>query len=59
MTARYAVASAVYGVPMVYMSQPLGVPYKVDFQNSWQNIKSIPSRGPLVLHAITPGRKPA
>jgi hypothetical protein len=40
MTARYAVASAVYGVPMVYMSQPLGVPYKVDFQNSWQNIKS-------------------
>jgi hypothetical protein len=40
MTARYAVAASLYGVPMVYMSQPLGVPYKVDFQNSWQNIKS-------------------
>lgn len=40
MTARYAVAASVYGVPMVYMSQPLGIPYKVDFQNSWQNIKS-------------------
>lgn len=35
MAARYAVAAASYGVPMVYMGQPLGVPYKVDFQNSW------------------------
>ncbi|MBK8908245.1 MAG: hypothetical protein IPM60_10150 [Rhodospirillales bacterium] len=40
MAARYAVAAASYGVPMVYMGQPLGVPYKVDFQNSWQDIKS-------------------
>lgn len=39
MTARYAVASALYGVPMVYMTQPLGVQHKVDFQNSWQDIK--------------------
>lgn len=39
MAARYAVASASYGVPMIYMSQPLGVPHKVDFQTSWQNIK--------------------
>jgi glycosidase len=40
MTARYAVAASLYGVPMVYMSQPLGVPDKVDFRYSWQNIKS-------------------
>ncbi len=40
MVARYAVAAANHGVPMVYMGQPLGIPYKVDFQNSWQNIKS-------------------
>lgn len=40
MTARYAVAGAVYGMPMVYMSQPLGIPHKVDFQTSWENIKS-------------------
>jgi hypothetical protein len=39
MTARYAVAAAAYGVPMVYMSQPIGVPRKVDFRNSWENIK--------------------
>jgi glycosidase len=39
MVARYAVAAANHGVPMVYMGQPLGIPYKVDFQNSWQNIK--------------------
>ena len=39
MTARYAVASSLYGVPMVYMSQPLGVPHKLDFQTSWQNVK--------------------
>lgn len=39
MTARYAVAAASYGVPMVYMSQPLGIRDKVDFQHSWQNIK--------------------
>ena len=39
MMARYAVAAASRGVPMVYMGQPLGVPQKVDFQNSWQDIK--------------------
>ena len=39
MAARYAVAAAVHGVPMVYMSQPLGVPGKIDFQASWQNMK--------------------
>lgn len=40
MMARYAVAAASYGVPMVYMGQPLGVPNKVDFQTSWQNLKA-------------------
>ncbi|XCN72567.1 MAG: alpha-amylase family glycosyl hydrolase [Candidatus Electrothrix aestuarii] len=39
MAARYAVTTASYGVPMVFMSQPLGIPYKIDFQSSWQNIK--------------------
>lgn len=39
MAARYAIAAASYGVPMVYMSQPLGIPHKVDFEYSWQNIK--------------------
>ncbi len=40
MAARHAVASAVYGVPMVYMGQPIGVPYKVNFESSWENLKS-------------------
>ena len=39
MAARYAIASAMYGVPMVYMGQPLCVPQKIDFQISWQNLK--------------------
>jgi hypothetical protein len=39
MIARYAIAAASYGVPMVYMSQPLGIAHKVDFQYSWQNIQ--------------------
>ena len=39
MMARYAVAAASPGVPMAYMSQPLGVQYKVDFQNTWQDLK--------------------
>jgi hypothetical protein len=38
MTARYAVAAALPGVPMVYMGQPLGIGKKIDFQNSWQNV---------------------
>jgi len=40
MTARYAVAAALQGVPMVYMGQPLGVPGKVDFQNSWASLEA-------------------
>ncbi|MFA5352854.1 MAG: hypothetical protein WC291_01360 [Thermodesulfovibrionales bacterium] len=39
MLARYAVASSMYGVPMAYMGQPLCVPQKVDFQQSWQDLK--------------------
>jgi glycosidase len=39
MTARYAVAAALYGAPMVYMGQPLGVPGKIDFQGSWADIQ--------------------
>jgi hypothetical protein len=39
MAARYAVAAAVHGVPMMYMSQPLGVPDQIDFKSSWQNLK--------------------
>lgn len=44
MAARYAVTAALPGVPMVYMSQPLGVGKKVDFQNSWQNLTDYWSR---------------
>lgn len=39
MAARYAVASALYGAPMAYMSQPLGIPYKVNFESSWENLQ--------------------
>jgi hypothetical protein len=39
MVARYAIAASLSGVPMVYMSQPLGVGNKVDFQYSWQNLQ--------------------
>ena len=45
MVARYAVAASVSGVPMVYMSQPLGVANKVDFERSWQNISAYWSQG--------------
>jgi hypothetical protein len=44
MMARYAVAAALPGAPMVYMSQPLGVGNKVDFQYSWQNLTDYWSR---------------
>jgi 1,4-alpha-glucan branching enzyme len=44
MSARYAVAAALPGVPMIYMSQPLGVGNKIDFQNSWQNLADYWSR---------------
>jgi hypothetical protein len=40
MAARYAVAAGSYGVPMVYMSQPLGIAEKIDFQYDWRNIKN-------------------
>ncbi|HET6518475.1 MAG TPA: alpha-amylase family glycosyl hydrolase [Geminicoccaceae bacterium] len=39
MVARYAVAASLHGVPMVFMGQPLGVPHRIDFQTSWQDIK--------------------
>jgi len=44
MVARYAVAAAVYGVPMVYMSQPLGIAEKLDFQNQFSNLYEAWSR---------------
>jgi glycosidase len=44
MAARYAIAAALPGAPMVYMGQPLGVGPKVDFQNSWQNLADYWSR---------------
>jgi hypothetical protein len=39
MVARHAVAASLYGTPMVHMGQPLGIPHKIDFESSWQNIK--------------------
>lgn len=39
MAARYAVAASSYGVPMVFMGQPLGVPNKVNFQSDWTDLK--------------------
>jgi hypothetical protein len=44
MMARYAVAATLPGNPLVYMSQPLGVGNKVDFQYSWQNLTDYWSR---------------
>ncbi|MCB2155721.1 hypothetical protein KQI84_12625 [bacterium] len=38
MAARYAVASSLYGVPMAYMGQPLGVPDKIAF-DVWSDMK--------------------
>jgi len=38
MVARYAVAAAAYGVPMAYMSQPLGIAEKLDFQYQFTNM---------------------
>lgn len=40
MMARYAVASASHGLSMIYMTQPLGISSKIDFQCSWQNLVS-------------------
>jgi hypothetical protein len=38
MTARYAVVASLYGVPMVFMSQPLGLADKLPFRDSWANM---------------------
>lgn len=40
MAARYAVSAASYGVPMVFMGQPLGIGSKINFQTSWSEISS-------------------
>lgn len=39
MVARYAVAAASHGVPMVFMSQPLGVAHKVNFETAWTDLR--------------------
>lgn len=39
MMARYAVCAASYGAPMVFMGQPLGVSYKINFESAWENIQ--------------------
>lgn len=38
MTARYAVAAALRGVPMVFMGQPLGQDSKLAFRERWENL---------------------
>jgi hypothetical protein len=38
MTARYAVAAAMYGAPMVFMGQPLGQGAKMAFRDRWENM---------------------
>lgn len=38
MMARYAVAASLYGVPMVFMAQPLGLADKLPFRDSWANM---------------------
>lgn len=38
MTARYAVTACLYGVPMVFMGQPLGLADKLPFRESWANM---------------------
>ncbi len=38
MTARYAVAAALYGAPMVFMGQPLGQGAKLAFREAWVNL---------------------
>ena len=35
MMARYAIAACMYGVPMVFMGQPLGLADKLPFRESW------------------------
>ncbi len=41
MVARYAVAAAEPGVPMVYMGQPLGLANKLDFQHQFTNMYDV------------------
>lgn len=40
MAARYAVSASAYGVPMVFMGQPLGVANKINFQTAWSDMSS-------------------
>jgi hypothetical protein len=52
MVARYAVAASVYGAPMVFMGQPLGLAEKQAFRESWSSLYEAwtgpdPDRGPV------------
>jgi hypothetical protein len=38
MVGRYAIAAGVYGVPMVFMGQPLGLHDKLPFRQSWADM---------------------
>lgn len=38
MWSRYAIAASLYGVPMVYQGQPLGVVEKLNFESAWTNM---------------------
>lgn len=38
MTARYGIAAALYGAPMVFMGQPLGQGSKLSFRDRWENL---------------------
>lgn len=38
MTARYAIAAALYGAPMVFMGQPLGLADKQSFRHHWADM---------------------
>ncbi|MBP7830198.1 MAG: hypothetical protein KA248_09805 [Kiritimatiellae bacterium] len=40
MWSRYAIAASLYGVPMVYQGQALGVPNKINFESAWSNMYS-------------------
>ena len=52
MTARYAVAASMYGTPMIYMTQPLGIAQKVDFKKTWQNLKSSWENAPTHVFTV-------
>jgi hypothetical protein len=38
MVARYAISACVYGMPMVFMGQPLGLDDKLPFRESWSDM---------------------